>query len=658
MRLEVQAHVVQRAALAVADGDHEALAEEDHDLADLDELVAVDVARGLEHDEERVAAVDLELGALVGVDGVLDGQRVQLEVLGPPPRPPPGWGRAARSTRSRAGRRRPCAARTRARCGRPAARRPRRGRSRRRPSGSPPRSAAPRAGACTVAAPLPPAPRRTGIRLGSGNHDEPCGRHAASVPRTTLDPCTIGYGSRARAGRALARRRRRRRRARGGGDHRARLSAGRRSPRSSRSASSTSSPCCSSPRSGAAGWARPRRWPARWRSTSSTSRRRAASRSPRARTGSRSSSSSSPRWWPARWPSARACARARRRSAARRPTWPPRWRGCCCAARASTRRCPRSRSASPRRSSCRRPRSSCAPCDGDERRVALRAGRPPLGTLLVPAGLRARTSSSACASAWCRRSRRILGAAIERDALQREVVETSALRRSDVPQDRAAARRLARPALAADGDPDGGRRARARARCRPTRARASWWPTSPARRERLSRLVDNLLDMSRLEARTAEPRVEWCSIEEVVLRRRRRRRAAARDLRAGARPRPAAHPRRRRAARARLRQPAGELGALLRAAIRSRCARARSARAILVRIVDRGPGVPAAEHGAHLRALLPRAGRCRTATAARAWGWPSCAASSRPTAGACGSSRCPGQGATLRRRAAGRGAPA
>ena len=81
VRLEVQAHVVQRAALAVADRDHEALADEDHDLADLDELVAVDVAGGLEHHEQRVAAVDLELGALVGVDGVLDGQRVQLEVL-------------------------------------------------------------------------------------------------------------------------------------------------------------------------------------------------------------------------------------------------------------------------------------------------------------------------------------------------------------------------------------------------------------------------------------------------------------------------------------------------------------------------------------------------------------------------------------------------
>jgi hypothetical protein len=51
----------------VADGDHEARPDEDHHLADLDELVAVDVARGLEYDDERVASVDLELlGALVG----------------------------------------------------------------------------------------------------------------------------------------------------------------------------------------------------------------------------------------------------------------------------------------------------------------------------------------------------------------------------------------------------------------------------------------------------------------------------------------------------------------------------------------------------------------------------------------------------------------
>jgi two-component system, OmpR family, sensor histidine kinase KdpD len=34
--------------------------------------------------------------------------------------------------------------------------------------------------------------------------------------------------------------------------------------------------------------------------------------------------------------------------------------------------------------------------------------------------------------------------------------------------------------------------------------------------ERLARLVDDLLDLSRLEAGSADPRQEWCSIEEVV----------------------------------------------------------------------------------------------------------------------------------------------
>ena len=33
---------------------------------------------------------------------------------------------------------------------------------------------------------------------------------------------------------------------------------------------------------------------------------------------------------------------------------------------------------------------------------------------------------------------------------------------------------------------------------------------------RLSRLVDNLLDLSRLEAGAAEPRREWTSVEEVI----------------------------------------------------------------------------------------------------------------------------------------------
>jgi hypothetical protein len=77
--LELEADVVQRAGLPMAHRDHEARADEDVDLADVDELLGVDVARGLEHEEQRVA-VDVDLRPLVRVDGVLHGQRVQVEV--------------------------------------------------------------------------------------------------------------------------------------------------------------------------------------------------------------------------------------------------------------------------------------------------------------------------------------------------------------------------------------------------------------------------------------------------------------------------------------------------------------------------------------------------------------------------------------------------
>jgi two-component system sensor histidine kinase KdpD len=149
--------------------------------------------------------------------------------------------------------------------------------------------------------------------------------------------------------------------------------------------------------------------------------------------------------------------------------------------------------------------------EGDERRVALALD---VGTLLVPASLpphvleRLRERVVPALEA-------ILGAAIERDALLREVVETRALRRSDVLKTallRAVSHDLRSPLtaiLTAAGALDS----------------ASLSPAEhhelvddiSGEAERLSRLVDNLLDMSRLEARTAEPRVEWCSIEEVVV---------------------------------------------------------------------------------------------------------------------------------------------
>jgi two-component system, OmpR family, sensor histidine kinase KdpD len=108
----------------------------------------------------------------------------------------------------------------------------------------------------------------------------------------------------------------------------------------------------------------------------------------------------------------------------------------------------------------------------------------------------------------------LLAAALDRDALQAEVVETAALRRSDVIKTallRAVSHDLRSPLTAIL-----------------TAAEALKSPTitEDERRElanavgeeatRLSRLIDNLLDLSRLEADAAEPRPEWSSLEEVI----------------------------------------------------------------------------------------------------------------------------------------------
>ncbi|HEY7622886.1 MAG TPA: ATP-binding protein, partial [Solirubrobacteraceae bacterium] len=108
----------------------------------------------------------------------------------------------------------------------------------------------------------------------------------------------------------------------------------------------------------------------------------------------------------------------------------------------------------------------------------------------------------------------ILGAAIERDALQREVVETSALRRSDVLKTallRSVSHDLRSPLtaiLTAVGALE--------ARSLSDEERAELVADIGGEAQRLSLLIDKLLEMSRLEARTAEPRLEWCSVEEVL----------------------------------------------------------------------------------------------------------------------------------------------
>jgi two-component system sensor histidine kinase KdpD len=108
----------------------------------------------------------------------------------------------------------------------------------------------------------------------------------------------------------------------------------------------------------------------------------------------------------------------------------------------------------------------------------------------------------------------LLSAALERETLQGGVVETAALRQADVVKTallRAVSHDLRSPLTAIS-----------------TAAEAIALPgvSAPEREElasailaetrRLSRLVDNLLDLSKLEAGAAEPRREWLSIEEVL----------------------------------------------------------------------------------------------------------------------------------------------
>lgn len=65
----------------MADRDQEVAADEDVQLAEVDLLLGVEVAGGAQDDEERLA-VALQLGALMGLQCVLDGQLVQVELRG------------------------------------------------------------------------------------------------------------------------------------------------------------------------------------------------------------------------------------------------------------------------------------------------------------------------------------------------------------------------------------------------------------------------------------------------------------------------------------------------------------------------------------------------------------------------------------------------
>jgi two-component system sensor histidine kinase KdpD len=136
-----------------------------------------------------------------------------------------------------------------------------------------------------------------------------------------------------------------------------------------------------------------------------------------------------------------------------------------------------------------------------------------LGTLVVPSGidpdnlarLRERLLPGLEA---------LLTAAIDRESLTRNTVETEALRRSDEIKTallRTVSHDLRTPITAI--------RAAAEALSSPTIAERDRMELREAiidDSDRLASLVDNLLDLSRLRTGTAEPSRDWCSIEEVI----------------------------------------------------------------------------------------------------------------------------------------------
>jgi two-component system, OmpR family, sensor histidine kinase KdpD len=153
--------------------------------------------------------------------------------------------------------------------------------------------------------------------------------------------------------------------------------------------------------------------------------------------------------------------------------------------------------------------------EGDERRVAfpLRDGPRRLGTLLVPSDtseVTLRRLQERVAPAL----ESLLSAALERESLLADVVETAALRRTDVVKTallRAVSHDLRSPltAISAAAEAIG-------SVSLSEQERIEMATIIQQETRRLSRLVDNLLDLSRLEAGAAQPHIVWSSVEEVL----------------------------------------------------------------------------------------------------------------------------------------------
>jgi two-component system sensor histidine kinase KdpD len=136
-----------------------------------------------------------------------------------------------------------------------------------------------------------------------------------------------------------------------------------------------------------------------------------------------------------------------------------------------------------------------------------------LATLLVPKRLDAETVER-IRNQVVPSLEALIAVALDRDAAQREAVETAALRRSDELKTallRTISHDLRTPVTAIVA---AGHALRARSVTSEERGELSEAVVEEA--ERLSSLIDKLLDLSRLQADKAEPRRDWISLEEVV----------------------------------------------------------------------------------------------------------------------------------------------
>ena len=229
---------------------------------------------------------------------------------------------------------------------------------------------------------------------------------------------------------------------------------------------------------------------------------------------------------------------------------------------------------------------------GDARRDAfpLSVGERRLGTLMVPSGLRPSVAARLLERVVPALAA-VLDVALERERLVAEAVETEALRRSDAVKTavlRTVSHDLRSPvtAMVAAG-------AAVRAPEVTVAERDELGGLVVEEGARLSRLIDDLLDLSKLEAQSAAPQLAECSVEEVV------------DAALAAQPSDSVFDVRiepeLRSVRADFVQIERALANLLENASRYSnggpvIVRARQAggRAV-IRVIDRGPGIPVAE---------------------------------------------------------------